>query len=273
MVRSNPHTHSDLVDGKSTAREQVLKALELGFVSLGFSEHAHQAEIDVQYGLKSELRPEYIDQIRSLQCEFSDRLKIWLGFEVDRVSDEDCEGADYFIGASHYFTDSNGEFAGVDGDDQKLAAFVASHFSGSWDKAVECYYDEYAQYICRRPPTIIAHFDLICKSNRRLHWFDEDGMNLKAGMAAMERMIKYCDLMEVNTGGMARSNQPFPYPSPKLLAHWKKLGGRVIPSSDCHRYWQLDAGFNMVEEYMREAGFTEYFALGSGSQLFEAQRL
>ncbi len=273
MIRSNPHTHSDLVDGKSSAREQVEQAIRLGFESLGFSEHAHQQEIDVRYGLKAELRPQYIDEITALKREFAGRLRVWLGFEVDRVSDETCEGADYFIGASHYFVTSPEDFAGVDGDDQNLETYVENHFGGSWDKAVETYYEQYAEYIERRPPTIIAHFDLICKSNRKRHWFDEDAAALRAGKAAMRRMIRHCDLMEVNTGGMARSGQPFPYPSAKLLAYWRELGGRVIPSSDCHRYWQLDAAFDTVEQYMRDAGFTEYVQLGGGDALLEVRKL
>ena len=273
MVRSNPHTHSDMVDGKSPARETVLKAAELGFESLGFSEHAHQADIDPRYGLKAELRPRYVAEINALRNEFGPRLRIWLGFEVDRVSDETGADADYTIGASHYLVASPEDFAGVDGDDQKLESFVVRHFGGSWLKAAEVYYDQFAEYIERRPPTIIAHFDLICKSNRKRHWFDESGPVLEVGKAAMRRMVKSCDLMEVNTGGMARSAQPCPYPSPALLKYWAELGGRVIPSSDCHRSWQLDAAFDTVEDYMREAGFGEYTVLGSGEKLLETRRL
>ena len=56
MILSNPHTHSDYVDGKSPARDSVEQALKLGFVSLGFSEHAYQPVIDPTCGLTKEVR-------------------------------------------------------------------------------------------------------------------------------------------------------------------------------------------------------------------------
>ena len=163
MIRSNPHTHTDYVDGKSPARDMIKRALELGFTSLGFSEHAYQPDIEPLYGL----------------------------------------------------TDPN----------------------------------------------------------RKRHWFKEDGALIDCGKEAMRRMIRSCRVLEVNTGGMARSGQPCPYPVQPLLAFWRELGGQVIPSSDCHRAHQLDAFFDIAPEYMRAAGFTECLALGKGDRLFETVSL
>ena len=96
---------------------------------------------------------------------------------------------------------------------------------------------------------------------------------IDCGKEAMRRMIRSCRVLEVNTGGMARSGQPCPYPVQPLLAFWRELGGQVIPSSDCHRAHQLDAFFDIAPEYMRAAGFTECLALGKGDRLFETVSL
>ena len=39
MIRANFHTHSTFCDGRNTPQQMVDRALELGFVALGFSGH------------------------------------------------------------------------------------------------------------------------------------------------------------------------------------------------------------------------------------------
>ena len=89
----------------------------------------------------------------------------------------------------------------------------------------------------------------------------------------MDRIIPVCDVMELNTGGMARSSQPCPYPVMPLLKYWRSLGGKVIPASDCHYSPLLNAYFSEAEAYMREAGYDRYIILGKNDRLFEEVRL
>lgn len=270
-VRSNPHTHTNRVDGKNTAREQIEKALECGFVSLGFTEHAQEKYC----GLAPGETEAYIQEITALKREYASRIRIWLGIERDAISD-DCfrDSYDYVLGASHYLNAPDGKCFAIDSGAQELEEYVNTYLSGSWDDAVNQYFDSYASYIEDYKPDIIAHFDLILKNNRKMHWFDETSPAfIESGRRALERMIKACDVLEVNTGGMARSFQPCPYPVMPLLSYWHKLGGRVIPSSDCHRAYQLDACFDTVPDYIRQAGFETALMLGTGEQLFEEYRL
>ena len=271
VIKSNAHTHTDRVDGKSTAREQIESALSLGFVSLGFTEHAEEPWC----GLTPESAEAYIDEINALKAEYAGKLRIWLGIERGRLStDNRRERYDYILGASHYFTAPGIDAVGIDGDAQGLDDYVNKYLGGSWDAAIKKYFDEYADYICGLKPDIIAHFDLIVKYNRTRRWFDESaGALIEYGRAAMERMIKACSVLEVNTGGMARSNQPCPYPVLPLLSYWRELGGRVIPSSDCHNAGLLDARFDIVCDYMRRAGYVSALRLGTGDTLFEEYEL
>ena len=268
-IDSNPHTHSNFVDGKNTPAEMAEAAYRLGFVSLGFSEHANQT-MDQAFGLTKENERAYIDEVKRLQKAYDGRMRILLGTERDRLSRVSTEGYDYFIGANHYLVSSDGEVAAVDGDADRLEAWVNQYAGGDWYRVAEKYFSEYAEYIEDIRPDIIAHFDLIVKQNRKRHWFDESAdAFLRPGFAAMERMIRVCDVMEVNTGGIARSGQPVPYPAPALLSRWHSLGGRVIVSSDCHRAHQLDAWFDRAPDYLREAGFDRALRLGAGEALFE----
>ncbi|MBQ2433910.1 MAG: hypothetical protein II266_05725, partial [Clostridia bacterium] len=58
-----------------------------------------------------------------------------------------------------------------------------------------------------------------------------------------------------------------------LLNYWYKLGGEVIPSSDCHRAHQLGSFFEECPRYIKEAGFSRMLTLGTQSRLFEVVKL
>lgn len=268
-IRSNPHTHSTFVDGKNTPEEMAEQAYKLGFVSLGFSEHAEQL-IDGTFGLTPETEAQYIETINRLKSVYKGSMRIWRGLERDRLSSADKGKYEYILASNHYLVAANGDWAAVDGDPDKLERWVQTHAGGSWLSAAKKNFSEAAKYVKDICPDIIAHFDLIAKGNRKRHWFDEsDRAYLKAGYDAMDEMITSCRVLEVNTGGIARSSQPCPYPTLQLLRYWRDLGGEVIPSSDCHRAHQLDAWFDECHEYLKQAGYTHMLSLGTGDSLFE----
>ncbi len=271
MILSNPHTHTQYVDGKSTAREMVARAFALGFKSLGFSEHASQP-FDPEYSLSRDGETAYISEIESLKNEYSGKMRIWRGIERDRLSNADRTKYEYILAASHYLDSENGEHMAVDGNADDVEKFVEAHFKGSWQAAFEMYFSSYAEYVESVKPDIIAHFDLIAKNNRRKNWFSEDDKAyISAGNAALKRMIRVCPVLEVNTGGIARSGQPVPYPIKPFLKTWRDLGGSVIPSSDCHRAQHIDVWFENMPEYLKSCGFDSclMLAAGEGKGLFE----
>lgn len=264
-ISSNAHTHTQFGDGRSTAEEIVRRALELGFTSLGFSEHA-DTEIPVDWNA-------YIAEIDRLKAACGDRLRIRTGIELDRLSDVNPSPFEYYIAANHYFLE-NGDLAAIDGDADQLEAWVNRHLNGDWARACARYFDEYATFIETQKPAFVAHFDLIVKNNRARRWFDEASEAFLApAREALSRVIRVCDVLELNTGGIARSHQPVPYPVQPILKHWRALGGRVIVNSDCHRAAQLDAWFDQAPEYLREAGFTHALQMSAGEKLFDEIRL
>lgn len=268
-VLSNSHTHTTHVDGVSAVHVLAERALELGFTSLGFTEHARQP-FDDDYSLSLAAERAYIEEVSALRDEYRGRLRIWLGIERDRYSDADRNEFEYVLGAHHYFLDGAGGFYAVDGDATRLAACVDANFGGDWLRAAAAYYDAFAEYIASYKPDIIAHFDLFAKHNRKRVWFDETRPEyLRMGYNALERMIEGCGVMELNTGGVVRSAQPYPYPMPAFIKRWRELGGRVIVASDCHRAHQLDAWFERADEYLKIAGFKSRLVLGAGDALFE----
>ena len=119
--KCNFHTHCQFCDGKNTAEEMVLAAIEKGFDVLGFSSHCiHPLNPDFYkpfdhiWHIPAENIKAYTQEIRRLKEKYSDKIKIYLGFEADYFesaiygtaipskSNYEEFSPDYLIGAVHF---------------------------------------------------------------------------------------------------------------------------------------------------------------------------
>ena len=269
---SSPHVHSQFCDGQSTAEEMVQSAIRQGFVSLGISSHGVQ-DFELDYAIKPDEEDLYVAEIRRLQHKYRDQLRIWLGTERDRLSICDRQKYEYLIGSVHYFPDGDGYYC-VDGDPVQLQDAIARRYGGDGALMAVDYYHSLGLYIEQFRPDIIGHFDLVMKHNRQGQLFDPaDKRVLTAIEEALQRAIKGCSLMEINTGALARSSGGAIYPSLAILERWRMLGGEVILSSDCHRADQISHGYEEGLQRMLKAGYREMVILGRSDQLFERCKL
>lgn len=249
-----------------SAEEMVLCALERGFSSLGFSEHASQP-IDPAYGLSAEA--EYILEIQRLKAKYADRIRIFLGIERDAESSADRSLYEYVIGSVHYFRRGDVFFA-ADGRMEDVVRCRDAFFGGDGMAMARAYYDRLAGYVESYRPDIIGHFDVIRKQNDRARLFDTESAEYRnIACEALERMIGKTNLLEVNTGGIARGYVKSPYPELFILRRWRELGGRVVVSSDCHDGRFIDAGYDAAYSLIAEAGFKTAIALGAGDELWQ----
>lgn len=268
IILSTPHCHTDLVDGKSTAEEMVLSAIDAGFVSLGFSEHGQQ-RIDPKYGLKDLDLPRYRDTARALGDKYRGQIRVHLGVERDFNSHADRKDFDYVLGACHYLTHDGG-FTAVDGSYEDLLAYRNEALGGDGIRLATQYFDLVGAYAREYRPDLFAHFDLIKKQNRDGRLYDPDDRRLiDAEFDALDGVFQSGAILEVNTGGMARGYISEPYPDQRILRRWNSLGGRVIAGSDCHFAPLIAFGFDRLPEYLRCAGFSTAWRLGGeGEDLF-----
>ena len=79
---TNYHTHSSYCDGKATPREMVKFAVAHGFTALGFSGHC---PLPFKNTVSITDYEGYCREVRALQAEYADRIKIYLGLELDYV--------------------------------------------------------------------------------------------------------------------------------------------------------------------------------------------
>ncbi|MDO5022739.1 MAG: histidinol-phosphatase HisJ family protein [Eubacteriales bacterium] len=268
MIKSNPHTHTQFGDGRSTAEEMVLSALDNGFLSLGFSEHGKQS-FNTNCVLDENREAQYIEEIKRLKEKYKDKIRIYLGVERDAYSLADRRQYEYVLGSVHYVKFGD-KLLAVDGNAEELNKAVNSYFNGDGFILAKEYYKNISEYIAQYKPHIIGHFDLVCKYNSRYGFFDEQSPEyIELCRKATDNMIKACSIMEVNTGRIVRAKADTPYPSLEILKYWRHLGGDVILSSDCHDAKDIAGGYEKGLAHIRKAGFKTILQLSyEGSNLF-----
>lgn len=257
---SNFHTHSVFCDGKNTLEEIIIAAIEKGFRAIGVSGHGH-TDFDLSYCMKD--IDGYIAQLNALKEKYKDKIEIYVGVEEDAFCPNDRSKFDYIIGSSHYCKVNN-EYYAIDSDYEGFKKCLEL-FNYDVKKMAESYYSAFCEYIQKRKPDIIGHFDLITK-------YDEIGESLflknKEYNEIAEHYVEKAALsgciFEVNTGAISRGYRSAPYPSKNLLYTLKKADAKLILSSDCHDANFLDCKFEETKKLIREIGFEYLYTIKNG---------
>ncbi len=259
-MKSNYHTHTTYCDGMNTPREMVLSAIEKGFSSLGFSGHGYTA-FDLTYCIKD--LDGYIKEITDLKNEFKGKIDICLGLEEDAFHLSDRSKFDYIIGSSHYFN-VGGKYYPIDSNYDCFKECLKV-FDGDIIKLADTYYSEFVNYIGKRKPDIVGHFDLITK-------FDElDDSLFFENKEYIKLSEKYIDIasendviFEVNTGAISRGFRKNPYPHESLLYILKKKDAKLTLSSDSHSKDTLDTYFEESKMILKDIGFKYLYSIQDG---------
>lgn len=247
---SNAHTHTSLCDGQNTPAEMAAAAYEMGFKSLGFSGHSYCPGED--YGMKPAALAAYCAQVRELQEVYSGRMRIYLGLELDSLSEKPEEAFDYLIGSVHDVVAENGRVWTVDESPEKTAAGILA-FGGA-ENYWRGYFAGMEEMLERREVNIVGHFDLVCKYNAGGRFFDE---GLAAYRELAERVLRrYCReyVFEINTGAMFRGYLRRPYPDYWLWEVLRQEGAWVMVNSDAHSVRGLAYGLAEMRRRAREFG-------------------
>ena len=279
---SNAHTHTTYCDGQSTVEEMVEAAQRLGFVSLGFSGHGDQG-FDPAYSMADGRQQKYLTEVRALEQNRRERgmtPRLWVGVEEDSLTPaankaEDRQTLDYVIGSTHYVErDFHGQPVAVDGDLSLLRAYIRERLDGDALEMVRRYFDLHVSSLLTSRPDIIGHFDLPRKYAATHGLFDEESRAYRTlALDALERAYPCGGVLELNTGGMARSGMKAPYPTLELLCAWREMGGSVTLTSDCHNAAFLDANFDLGMRLLARAGFRTVLRLGAGQSRWEEVRV
>ena len=254
---TNYHTHTTFCDGKDTAEEMVIVAIDKGFKSLGISEHMTTRFYNDH---STKALSEYIDEIKRLKEKYKKEIEIYLGIEEDNYSLCDRSRFEYIIGSCHKVKFQNKLYA-LDNNYEEFLNVLAL-FENNPIKLAEEYYSEFCNYILWRKPDIVGHFDLITKFDQK-----ESSIffNNKEYIALSEKYIKEAlksdCIFEINTGAIACGYRTTPYPAENLLYIMKENNAKITLSSDCHDKRKLDCNFTETRFLLKDIGFKYTYIL------------
>ena len=252
---SNFHNHTTYCDGKNTAEEMVLGAIERGYRAFGISEHSYTVVPFDKGNLTAESMPVYFAELQTLREKYADRIELLFGIEQDALSGLPTTGADYVLGSTH-FVCPNGVYRYVDDGTDGQIETAKTHYNGDWNAYAEEYFRLESQVAVITNCNIVGHFDLINKNNADDRLFDTTHPRYRtAAIDSMVEILKSCNVFEVNTGAMYRVGNTNPYPAPWLLRELLARGGEVILSGDSHDVPSLGYKFAEMEELLRTIGF------------------
>ena len=280
-TKANFHTHSKFCDGKNTAEEMVLAAIDKGFTVLGFSGHCihpmnpefYKPFDDVWHIPSSDIKS-YTEEILRLKEKYACKLQIYLGFEADYFDSPEYGTAipdkasyaefspDYLIGAVHFVTTDKG-FYTVDHHAEVIKENLIKLYSkpnGEIDgkKAVCDYFEAERTMLLKGNFDILAHPDLLRKRNGELKIFDENESWYKDELRATAKVIANAGVItEINTGAIARGAMDDTYPSQQFLELLHNYGVPVCINSDAHTTDGLDCAFDRAAAIAKKTGYTE----------------
>lgn len=249
---TNYHTHSTFCDGKNTPEEIVRYAIDRGFDAIGFSSHGF-TPFDLRYCMKN--TDGYIEEVRALQNKYRDKIKICLGVEEDAFAPvNNRELFDYIIGSCHYYR-RDGKYYPIDSSFEYFKTCLEL-FNYDAVKMGEHYFSYFCDYILKRRPDMIGHYDLITKFDEK--YTDLFLNNSKYCSVAEKYLNTIVDLgliFEANTGAIARGLRKRIYPAENLLYIIKNSNSGLCLASDSHIIDTLDAEFEETRKYLKDFGF------------------
>jgi len=256
----NLHTHSIFSDGKDTVEEIILKAIDLGFDTIGISDHSPMPFI-TDYDLTDKTLPIYLKEISVLKEKYKGKIKVLHGIELDSSSKIDLSPYDYIIGSVHCFK-HDGKYVDFDVDEKEIVKIINNYFNGDSISLAKAYYETLSGEEILRKADFIGHFDIISKNTERVQIFDTESAEYKKlAIDALHVTAEKCKFFEINTGAVSRGYRTVPYPAPFILKEMNNIGCKIVISSDCHDKEYLTCQFSEAAELARSCGFKEFYNL------------
>lgn len=264
MKIANHHAHSDFSDGRLKPRDYLNQALSQGLQTYGFSDHAPIPSSSVSLMTIAELE-KYLLEIESLKEEFSGKIQVYKGLEVDYIpnvislNSEHIQAAnlDYSIGAVHYvdhFVD--GTPWGFEGTVENFEKGLKEIFEGDVRAAIERYFSLIREMLSISQPDIVAHIDRIKKLNRNGRFFSEKADWYQVALLQTLEVIAEKEvILEVNTKGFYRNETVEPYPGSWILNRAFEMNIPVHLASDAHHPDDITKGFDYGATLLQEVGY------------------
>ena len=243
-VIGSTHNHSTGSDGKLSPEEVILKAIELRWDYVYFTDHYLLPPDFPLKGNRGYFNKEYIKDVKKLREKYKDKIKIYFGAEFNWFEDyskwlrkEAKKDFDYVIGSIHFLFEKNGKFRLMEqGRDYYLETLRKF---GGVKGYVQEYYKQTKNLIKSEIYDSVGHFDYVKIYNKNKEFFSEDD-------AWYEELVLEClDLMkgsgmvlEINAGGFGKCGASFP--SEWIVKEARKRNIPITLGLDAHQEEHFD---------------------------------
>ena len=272
MIFSNYHTHTLFSDGKQSPEDYCKKAIELGFHSLGFSDHA-PVLFPNKYSIDPEELLAYFEAIIKVKKEFAEDLQIYLSLEADYIPGlthpfdyfRAKAKLDYIIGSIHLVYHQQKDTVWfIDGGEQTVwDKGLKEVFDGDIKKAVYAFYEQTMEMIDTQRPEVVGHLDKI-KMHNKERFFSQSDSWYKGLIDETLLSIKNNNaVLEVNTRGLYKGRCLELFPSKEILLKAQKLGIPLMLSSDAHHPDELNGEFETAIKFLKKIGIGELYEFNS----------
>jgi len=240
------HIHTQFSDGRSSFREYIDRAIQLGFSEIGFSDHLTFDKSVPEPSIKHALIPHYIDTLIDLRDHYPE-IKIKIGFEVDYTPEtaetihqtfEDLP-IDYLIGSIHNLGATPIDISPDFYQNKEIYKIWSDYFNAVEATAKSGLFN------------IIGHLDLVRIFK---HTPAQDIRPLYQSLA--QTLKKTGVAFEINTNGMNKYLNAF-YPDPNYLSIFAEEHVPVCINSDAHAAHLLGQHFTEAYALIKKVGYRE----------------
>ncbi|MCL2175335.1 MAG: histidinol-phosphatase [Treponema sp.] len=266
---SSMHTHTRFCDGKDDVESMCRAAYEKNLYAIGFSAHApidKQAGFDSEWNLKDDKVQEYVSEVLAAKKRWQDKLKVFLGYEVDYIKgrrsslDDDITSLnlDYIIGSVHYIFPENGSSCfTIDGPPEEFERGLKEGFNGDALALMNFYYDAIAEMINLGGFDILGHMDLIKKNCWNKNYWQQE-IEIKRQREIVDLLSKTNIIFEINTGGINRKKINDTYPSLTLLRIFREYNIPVIITADAHNANDIIGNYDTAIKMLINANYNDH---------------
>lgn len=255
---SNYHTHTfrcgHALPNKD--EEYVLKAIELGYKNLGFSDHGPFKNI-IDEGMRMDFNngfKDYLSSILSLKEKYKDKININIGLEIEYIKERDSYykelldlyHLDYLIIGQHMKYDNEANKIFYFRKDDRLSDFIK-------------YKDDLINGINSGYFIYVAHPDLFFNHISKITP-EIDQTIEEICLAALKKDIP----LEINING--ETNNKFSaikkgnlhYPSPYFFKKANEIGNKFIFGVDAHAPFDFDKiDYEYFDKFLKETEINE----------------
>jgi histidinol-phosphatase (PHP family) len=267
---ANYHSHNKFCDGSDEPVKYAEEALNLGLAAYGFSSHA-PVGFDTDWCLSDSKFEDYLQAVKEIKEKCNSKIQIYLGLEVDFIPGfagrsrhlvKDTQ-LDYFIGSVHFVDQfEDGAWWNIDTSYELFLKGLHEIFKGDFKKAATRFFEITRQMVEEDRPDVIGHLDKIKIYNKIANFFSEDEKWYKDQIElTIETIKRFGGIVEINTRGYYKYQQPDLYPGFWIVEKLAKKGIPLMINSDSHSPAEITGGLVYAATNLKSRAINEVFAL------------